>query len=131
MQRLPITLICLPGLLLACSIAVAVEPVDGAPAAVKEPPTLPPAAAPSPGEPPRTERLRDYIEQARAQRRAQIERMRAESRDDSDRAWQQHRESVEEQSRLHREQFDRWHEPQPPPGPPPVDWSNPWYYRGW
>ena len=127
MRRLPTLLIWLPGLLLAWAVAGTAEPADDAQAA----PTEPPAVSP-PVEPAHAERLRDYIEQARAQRRAEIERLRAESRDDSERARQQHRESVEEQSRLHREQFERWREPQPPVGPPsPGDWSNPWYYRGW
>ena len=127
MRRKRTTPIWLPSLLLAWSVAAAAEPGDGAQAPTQEPPAVAPPAEPAP-----TERLRDYIEQARAQRRAQIERLRAESRDDSERARQQHRESVEEQSRLHREQFERWREPQPPLGPPsPGDWSNPWYYRGW
>jgi len=83
-------------------------------------------------EPPRGEQWHDYIDQVRAQRRAQIEQLRAESRDESERARQKHRESLEEQSRLQREQLDRRREPQFPIGaPPPVDWSNPWYYRGW
>lgn len=92
-------------------------------AAMQEPATA--------AEAPRSERLRDYVDQVRAQRRAQIERQRAESRDDSERARQQLRESAEEQSRLHREPLERWREPQPPIGAPPGDWSNPWYYRGW
>ena len=126
MRRQPSTLFWLLGLLLASSPATAVEPADNAQAAPKESPAVAP-----PVEPPHTDQLRDYIEQARAQRRTQIERLRAESRDDSERAWQQHRESVEEQSRLHRGQLERWRDPQPPVGPPPGDWSNPWYYRGW
>lgn len=103
---------------------------DDAPTAAA--PATAASATPAPAEPARSDRLRDYIDQARAQRRAQIEQLRAESRDDSERAWQQHRESVEEQSRLHREQVERRREPQVPLGaPPPVEWSNPWYYRGW
>jgi Spy/CpxP family protein refolding chaperone len=104
----------------------AAEATDGAPA--------PPQEAPMtvPGEPAHGDRLRDYVDQVRAQRRAQIERLRAESRDDSERAWQQHRESVEEQSRLRREQLERRWDPQFPIGAPSAgEWSNPWYYRGW
>jgi hypothetical protein len=126
MRRLTHTLIWLPGLLLAWSVASAVEPAADAQAAPPEPP-----AAPPPAESSRPDPLRDYIEQARAQRRAQIERLRAESRDESERARQQRREAVQEESRLHREQLERWWEPKPPDGPPPGDWSNPWYYRGW
>ena len=90
-------------------------------------------AEPAPAEPVRTDRLRDYMDQVRAQRRAQIEQLRAESREDSERARQQHRESIDEQARARREQLERWQVPGGPPSaaPPPGDWSNPWYYRGW
>ncbi len=90
-------------------------------------------AEPAPVEPVRTDRLRDYMDQVRAQRRAQIEQLRAESREDSERARQQHRESIDEQARTRREQLERWQAPgaPPPAAPPPGDWSNPWYYRGW
>ena len=89
--------------------------------------TAPPAEAAPP------DRLHDYIDQVRAQRRAQIEQLRAESREDSERVWQQHRESLAEQSRARREEVERWRELSVPPGPPvaPGDWNNPWYYRGW
>jgi hypothetical protein len=94
--------------------------------------TPPAAEAPAPIEPSRAQRLRDYLDQARAQRRAQLDQLRAESRDDSERTRQQLRDSAEEQSRLHREQLERWREPPyPTAAPPPGDWSNPWYYRGW
>jgi len=126
MQRAS-TLSCLLGLVLLASHAPAAAMTDDAQAPIPE--SQPPGPA---TEPPRSDRLRDYVDQARAQRRAQIERLRAGSRDDSERAWQQHRESLEEQSRIHREQLDRWREPQFPVGvPPPGEWSNPWYYRGW
>lgn len=120
-------LICTLGLALLAPLATASEETPLAlPAATESP------APDAPAESPHSERLRDYMDQVRAQRRAQIERLRQESRDDSERAWQQHRESVEEQSRLHREQLERRREPQAPIGtPPPGDWSNPWYYRGW
>jgi hypothetical protein len=97
------------------------------------PPQVEPAAEPAPTEPPRTDRLRDYMDQVRAQRRAQIEQLRAESREDGERARQQHRESIDEQARARREQLERWQVPAAPPAPlsPPGDWSNPWYYRGW
>jgi hypothetical protein len=89
------------------------------------------AETPAPTEPSPGQRLRDYVDQARAQRRAQLEQLRAESRDDSERARQQMRESAEEQARLHREQLERRRDPPFPTTAPPGDWSNPWYYRGW
>jgi hypothetical protein len=117
-------------LVLLGHVAQASEATGEAPTPTSEAAVAPaPAIAP---EPPHADRLRDYVGQVRAQRRAQIERLRAESRDDSERARQQHRESADEQSRLHREPLERWREPQLPIGPlPPGEWSNPWYYRGW
>lgn len=110
---------------------------DQAPAARATTPAEP-ALQPEPAatEPARADRLRDYIDQVRAQRRAQLEQLRAESREDTERARQQHRESIDEQARARREQMERRSEPQlpavpPGPLPPPGDWSNPWYYRGW
>jgi hypothetical protein len=121
------TLFCFLGLMLLSPQGAAAEPAGGAGASPQE------ARAPDvPDEPSHAARLRDYMDQVRAQRRAQIERLRQESRDDSERAWQQRRESADEQSRLHREQRERLWEPQFPIGTPPTDeWSNPWYYRGW
>lgn len=121
----PAHLVMLPlALALLPSLAGASEPAPGE--------TPPAAEAPAPIEPSRAQRLRDYLDQARAQRRAQLDQLRAESRDDSERARQQLRDSAEEQSRLHREQHEHWREPPfPSAAPPPGDWSNPWYYRGW
>lgn len=132
---LPFSLALLAGITVAQSAGD-----DRAPPAQTEaplPPAMPaqmePPVEPAPTDPPRTDRLRDYMDQVRAQRRAQIEQLRAESREDSERARQQHRESIDEQARTRREQLERWQGPAAPPSPlsPPGDWSNPWYYRGW
>jgi len=135
---LPFSLVLLAGVALAEPAGDHPAPPaqTGTPLEAETPAQTDARAEPAPVEPARTDRLRDYMDQVRAQRRAQIEQLRAESREDSERARQQYRESIDEQARARREQMERWSEPQvpgvpPAPLPPPGDWSNPWYYRGW
>ena len=92
----------------------------------------PPAPAEAPSPPGAKDPLADYLDQVRAQRRAQRERLRVESRSESERARREQREAAEEHWRAHREQAEQRRDPagQQGPGYPP-GWGIPWYFQGW
>lgn len=75
--------------------------------------------------------LGDYLDQVRAQRRAQHERLRAESRSESERARREQREAVDEHRRAHREHAEQRRDPAAPNPAYPPGWGNPWYFQGW
>lgn len=89
-----------------------------------------PAAEASPQSAP-SDPLGDYLDQVRAQRRAQHERLRAESRSETERARREQREAVDEQRRAHREQVEQQRDAAPPGPAYPPGWGNPWYFQGW
>jgi hypothetical protein len=120
----------IPPLLNVLTLILAATGVDRA---MAEPaPPEPPAPSDAAGTQSVTQDpLGDYLDQVRAQRRAQHERLRAESRSESERARREQREAADEHRRAHREQAEQRRDPaQPGPANPP-GWGNPWYFQGW
>ncbi len=100
------------------------------PAAAEAPTTEPPPAEAAPPDAAR-DPLGDYLDQVRAQRRAQYDRLRAESRSESERARREQREAADEHWRAHREQAEQRRDGVPPVPAYPPGWGNPWYFQGW
>jgi len=120
----------IPQLLKVVALALTVAVGDRATAETPPPETPAPtdAAGAVPGA---KDPLGDYLDQVRAQRRAQHERLRAESRSESERARREQREAADEHRRAHREQAEQRRDPALPGSANPPGWGNPWYFQGW